>query len=103
VVALRVAEARARSVARGYAANSEVPARLLNDVAPLSPRARSLLERRMERGDLSARVLSRVRRVALTLDDLASHEGPVTPESAAMALEMRAGRQVLGGDGRWAA
>ncbi|MGO9560877.1 MAG: hypothetical protein ACLPYW_17540 [Acidimicrobiales bacterium] len=57
----------------------------------------------MERGDLSARGLSRVRRVARTLDDLAGRGGEVTPEAAATALEMRAGRHLLDDGGRWAA
>jgi magnesium chelatase family protein len=102
-VARRVAAARERSKARGYRTNSAIPSHRLNDVAPLSARARVLLERRMERGDLSARGLSRVRRVARTIDDLSARDGEVTAEAAAMALEMRAGRQVLDSDGRWAA
>ncbi len=103
VVADRVAAARERSRARGYPTSSAIPAHRLNEVAPLSSQARLLLERRMERGDLSARGLSRVRRVARTLDDLAGRGGEVTPEAAATALEMRAGRHLLDDGGRWAA
>ena len=103
VVAERVATARALSKARGYPTSSSIPAHCLNEVAPLSRHAQRLLERRMERGDLSARGLSRVRRVARTLDDLAGRAGDVTPEAAATALEMRAGRQLLDSGGRWAA
>jgi magnesium chelatase family protein len=103
VVAERVATARALSKARGYPTSSSIPAHCLNEVAPLSRQAQRLLERRMERGDLSARGLSRVRRVARTLDDLAGRAGDVTPEAAATALEMRAGRQLLDSGGRWAA
>lgn len=103
VVAARVAEARARAAARGHRCNARIPAERLNDVAPLSPAAQSLLERRMGRGDLSARGLARVRRVARTIDDLAGRDGPVTAEAAATALEMRSGRRALEGTARWAA
>ncbi len=103
VVAARVLGARARASERGYVANAAIPAERLNEEAPLSPRARACFERRLERGDLSARGLARARRVALTLDDLAGADLPVSAESAAMAVEMRAGRSVLESDGRWVA
>jgi magnesium chelatase family protein len=95
VVAARVASARDRAKERGFPANALIPAERLNDLAPLAQQARALLERRVTRGDLSARGLARVRRVALTLDDLAGGAGEVTAEGAAMALEMRAGRSIL--------
>ncbi|MHB8244558.1 MAG: YifB family Mg chelatase-like AAA ATPase [Acidimicrobiales bacterium] len=103
VVARRVLAARERSRDRGFPTNAAIPASCLSKVAALSPRARALLERRMDRGDLSARGLGRVRRVARTIDDLADRDGDITAEAAATALEMRAGRQILHGDGRWAA
>jgi magnesium chelatase family protein len=103
VVAARVAAARQRARARGFPANAFIPSNLLDRLAPLSPGARTVLERRMENGELSARGLARVRRVALTLDDLAEEEGEVSVEAAATALEMRSGRAVLESDRRWAA
>lgn len=102
-VSRRVAAARGRARARGYLANSFIPVHRLAELAPLSGRARSLLERRMDRGELSARGLARVRRVALTLEDLEHGEGEIGAEAVATALEMRAGRAVLDSGGRWAA
>ncbi|MGH9296605.1 MAG: ATP-binding protein, partial [Acidimicrobiales bacterium] len=103
VVAARVSEARAMARSRQVPCNAMIASHRLDEVARLSSRARSILERRMERGELSGRGLVRIRRVARTIDDLAGREGEVTAEAAATALELRAGRRLLEGEGRWAA
>ena len=88
-VAERVAQARALAAMRGLRANAELPAHLLDQVAPLSPAGRRVLEWRLRSGALSARGLHRVRRVALTLADLAGASGPVGEEHVCAALELR--------------
>ncbi|MGH9171464.1 MAG: YifB family Mg chelatase-like AAA ATPase [Acidimicrobiales bacterium] len=96
-VAGRVAAARSLASARGVKCNAAIPADRLEEIAPLQPDAKSLLLRRLERSEITARGLDRVRRVARTLSDLSGCDGPVTAEAAAAALELRAGRRgVLG-------
>src|SRR5205823_9671527 len=56
-VAERVAEARARARARGVRTNAELAADRLDEVAPLSSSAMSLLEHKLRTGTLSARAL----------------------------------------------
>ncbi len=97
-VALRVAEARAISRDRGMRSSAGIPSHRLDELAPLTPRARSLLRRRVEASELSARGLDRVRRVARTLSDLDGDSGAVSVEAVATALELRAGRRALLGD-----
>ena len=80
VVARRVAAARALAAARGVACNAALPRGRLDEVAPLEPAARRLLEVRLRQGRLSARGLHRVRRVARTLADLAGRDGPLTAD-----------------------
>lgn len=108
-VSKRVAQVRRMSSSRGVRTNAELSADALDEHAPLSPGARSLLERRLDDGSLSARGLHRVRRVALTLRDLAlvaSAKGDdsqlragvveaVGVGEVATALELRAGRSGL--------
>jgi magnesium chelatase family protein len=89
VVAARVAAARARSAARGLPCNALVPAHRLDDLTPLDEGARELLECELRRGRLSARGLARVRRVALTLADLAGHDPPLTAGLVSLALQLR--------------
>jgi magnesium chelatase family protein len=90
VVAARVASARRRAEERrGVRCNAEVPARHLAQVAALSAGARRLLERRLRDGRLSARGLDRARRVALTIADLANHDGPLSEEHVLLALAFR--------------
>ena len=101
VVAARVAAARAMAHARGVTCNAAIPAHRLDELARLDPRATALLRRRVNQSTLSARGLDRVRRVARTLADLQQVEGPVSAESAATALELRAGRRAF--VGRWVA
>jgi len=102
-VAARVAAVREMAAARGVTSNAAIPGHRLDEVAPLDPKARSLLQRRVGRSELSARGLDRVRRVARTLADLSGIEGPVPAEAAATALELRAGRRALLGSNGWAA
>lgn len=89
VVAARVAEARERSRSRGVRCNAELPASRLDEVAPLSAGAASLLEFKLRSGTLSGRGLHRVRRVARTLADLAGAGATVTEEHVCLALGLR--------------
>ncbi len=88
-VAVRVGAVRARARARGVRANADLSAVQLDDCAPLSSPARALLERRLREGRLSARGLHRIRRVALTVADLAGRDGPIGEEDACTALLLR--------------
>ncbi len=94
-VAARVAAARRLSRGRGVACSARIPSDRLDELAPLSRDARRLLGDRIRAGELSARGLDRVRRVARTLADLDGTAGPVEDEHVAVALELRAGRDVL--------
>lgn len=85
----RVFEARARALARGVGVNAEIPAKRLDELAPLAPGADSLLRSALSDGRLSARGLTRVRLVARTIADLAQSD--LVDESAiASALAFRA-------------
>ena len=64
--------------------------RILDALAPLQPVAARLLERRLRAGTLSARGLHRVRRVALTIADLAGATGPIAEDHVCLALSLRA-------------
>jgi len=77
-----------------------LPSSSLDVHAPLTARARELLERQLYAGALSARGLDRVRRVALTLADLDPSDTTVDAGHVAMALELRAGRAALMGESR---
>lgn len=103
VVAARVAKARARALERGFRCNAALPSWAMDEVAPLSLGARRVLERRLREGRLSARGLDRVRRVALTLSDLAEVDVPIAEEHITLALAMRSpgifGQ--AGDDGMW--
>jgi magnesium chelatase family protein len=102
VVAVRVAKARRRARERGLRANSELPPWRLDELAPIGGPARRLLERRLREGLLSARGLHRVRRVALTVADLAGEEGPLSEEHILMALALR-GQGIVGDGGGFGA
>jgi len=97
VVAERVAAARAMARARGVRVNAELPATVLDDVAPLTPEAWRAVEWHLRRGSLTARGFHRVRRVARTLADLAGHEGDVLEEHVCAALDLRVEPLVLEG------
>ncbi len=88
-VKCRVDQARAAARHRGVAANSELQDSALDTLAPLDPEAKNLLCQAIGEGRLTARGLQRVRRVALTLTDLAGGEPPLTGEVVAQALFLR--------------
>ena len=100
-VANRVLTARARAEERGVVVNAELPVATLDATAPVDHGARELLERRLRSGQLSARGLHRVRRLARTLADL-DGVGPVVADThVAEALFLRGSRAlVLGEDVR---
>ncbi len=89
VVAERVSRARRRARERGVRANAELGAAALDAMAPLSPAAAELLERLLAERRLSARGLQRLRRVALTLADLAGQAPPLSFDHLASANALR--------------
>jgi magnesium chelatase family protein len=70
--------------------NAELPADMLDELAPLARDGASLLEHRLRAGTLSARGLHRVRRVARTLADLADGPDELGEEHVGLALALRA-------------
>ena len=88
-VAARVAAARHMAAARGLRCNADLPASSFDELAPLTPAARAVLEARLRQGRLSARGLHRIRRVARTLADLAGRTGLVEEEDVCAALVLR--------------
>ena len=92
-VAARVAAARERAASRGVRCNAEIPGPGLDEVAPLSSDAAGLLESQLRDGRLTGRGLHRVRRVALTIADRDGHDGPLTLEHVATALQLRSVRR----------
>jgi len=96
VVAGRVRRARLLARRRGYRCNAEIPARRLEELAPLAADAIELLQRRLLAGSLSARGLHRVRRVARTIADLDRAGDVVGVRHVAEALQLRAARGALG-------
>ncbi len=88
-VAERVARVRAHARERGVSSNAQCPAAVLDAVSPLSTDARDLLHDLIEGGQLSARGVDRVRRVALTLSDLAGRHGPAERRDIALATQLR--------------
>ena len=85
----RVVAARQRAVERQGMPNSALPAHLIEKHAPLTARARSAFEKRLARGDLTARGYHRVRRVARTIADLRGDTGAVDADHVESALGMR--------------
>ena len=88
-VAARVDGARARASARGVAVNGELRGSRLEAHAPLTAASRTLLERSLQAGALSARGLDRVRAVARTVADLHGADA-LDVEHVALALQLRA-------------
>ncbi len=88
-VAARVAAARARAVARGVRANAELPAGLLDEVAPLTSEAVDELRGWLERGALTGRGLRRVRTVARTIADLQGLGTCIDASTVQAALALR--------------
>jgi magnesium chelatase family protein len=96
-VAGRVAAARVRAAARGAAANAQLPAWRLDDVAPLDADATRLVERTLRAGRLTGRGLGGVRRVARTIADLAGGDGDLSAAHVSAALALRAEPAFLDG------
>jgi len=69
-VRARVEEARERQRRRGPRSNARLTAAELDEVAPIDTDGHRLLERAVERLGLSARAVSRVRRMARTIADM---------------------------------
>lgn len=89
LVRARVCDVRRRCRDRSGLLNARLPASRLNELVPLSPPARRLLERRVQQGRLSARAVDKVRRVALTIADLAGQDPPLSEEHLLEALALR--------------
>ncbi len=85
----RVCQARAIAVGRGVRANGKLSALQVEELAPLTAGAMSVLERALSENQLSARGLHRVRSVARTIADLAGHEGELSAEHVQTALMLR--------------
>jgi magnesium chelatase family protein len=88
-VAERVLFARLMAATRGVRCSAEIAAESLDEVAPLSADAAALLERRLRVGELSARGLHRVRRVARTIGDLDGTGLVIGTRQMAEALHLR--------------
>jgi magnesium chelatase family protein len=73
-VRARVAAARERQQTRGPHWNARLPAGELARVAPLDPAGHALLERAVGKLGLSARAITRIRRVARTIADIAGSD-----------------------------
>ena len=96
VVAARVAAARKRTAARlkdtPWRLNAEIPGSELRRAFPPSPGSLAPLERAMDLGQISARGVDRVIRVAWTLADLAGIARPTVSETSyALGLWLGAG------------
>jgi magnesium chelatase family protein len=96
VVAARVAAARERTAARlkdtPWRLNAEIPGSELRRAFPPSPGSLAPLERAMDLGQISARGVDRVIRVAWTLADLAGIARPTVSETSyALGLWLGAG------------
>ncbi|HSL59792.1 MAG TPA: YifB family Mg chelatase-like AAA ATPase [Acidimicrobiales bacterium] len=98
VVRTRVEAARARAAERGVERNADLPAHRLDELAPLAPDAKVLLESALRAGRLSGRGLHRIRRLARTAADLDDVGELVSAEHVALALQLRAEPAVLIGD-----
>jgi len=96
-VAARVAQARDRAAYRlrgtGWRLNGEVPGSQLRRTWPPAPGSLAVVERSLERGQISARGVVKVIRVAWTLADLAGKQRPTKDEChAALGLWLGAQR-----------
>lgn len=94
-VARRVARAREMARERGVSLNAELSMSALEQRAPLQPRARALLERKLRNGTLSARGLHRVWRVARTVADLDGGADELSEDHVALSLAYRAGLESM--------
>jgi len=89
-IARRVASARAVALGRQGVPNAMLPPHLIERHAPLTERARAVIEERLARGDLTARGYHRIRRVARTIADLRGEHEPVDDDHVSCAIGMRA-------------
>lgn len=89
VVAARVRAAREHAAARGVTCNAELRDAALERFTPLESGAERLLQTALRVGALTARGLSRVRRLALTIADLRDEPGRLSAEHVGMALQLR--------------
>jgi magnesium chelatase family protein len=90
VVAARIRAARACAEARGVPSNADLQSWQLDGFAPLESTARRLVERALASGRLTGRGLGAVRRVALTIADLADESPPLGAAHVSAALALRA-------------
>jgi magnesium chelatase family protein len=92
-VAERVAQARSAALHRGFRCNAEVPAAALRTLAPFAEPAERVVESLLSRGVLTARGMDRVRRVALTIQDLEGRapDTPIGLDAVMQAVELRRG------------
>ena len=89
-MAERVAAARQRAIARSGCVNGALDQATLDQVAPLSDGARTILTSAVEQGRLSARGVGRVRAVARTIADIEdSGEAEVSVEQLCLAMSLR--------------
>jgi magnesium chelatase family protein len=88
-VAARVRSARACAAARGVVSNADLQSWQLEGFAPLEAAARRLVERALASGRLTGRGLGAVRRVALTIADLADEHPPLGTGHVSAALALR--------------
>lgn len=89
-VAARVFEARSRAKTRDVEMNAELGASALEKAAPLDGSATRLVERALSDGKLTGRGLNGVRRVGLTVADIAGEDPPLGVEHVGTALALRA-------------
>jgi predicted ATPase with chaperone activity len=85
-----VRAARQRARERHVEMNSELGATALERAAPLDDPATKLVERALCEGRLTGRGLNGVRRVGLTIADLAGDDPPLGVEHVGTALALRA-------------
>jgi magnesium chelatase family protein len=101
VVAARVFSARERAAERGVRFNSALAGSALDELAPMSRAAATLVEKQVRAGSLTARGLHRVHRLARTVADLGGDGEQVEESHVREALLLRSQRDLLlGGDGR---
>jgi magnesium chelatase family protein len=88
-VSRRVVAARARAADRGVRCNAQLRSADLERHAPFAPDTADRLESLLRDNRLSARGLQRVRRVALTLADLAGDSPPLRTDHLDTAIGLR--------------